>query len=100
VNPVRTTSESSLHILLGKKWQEQKGRCFLCRGPLLPGTKNYLLQASPDRTDSLDIAYNDANIRITHLGCNLAKNKVSMADFEDWLLVIRGELDDVNGEDS
>jgi hypothetical protein len=100
VNPVRTTSESSLHILLGKKWQEQKGRCFLCQGPLLPGTKNYLLQASPDRTDSLDTAYSDANIRITHLGCNLAKNNVSLTDFEDWLAVVRGELDDVNGEDS
>jgi len=100
LNPVRTTSESSLHILLGQKWQEQKGRCFLCQGPLLPGTKNYILQASPDRTDSFDTAYSDANIRITHLGCNLAKNNVSLTDFEDWLAVVRGELDDVNGEDS
>jgi hypothetical protein len=100
LNPVRTTNESSLHILLGQKWQEQKGRCFLCQGPLLPGTKNYILQASPDRTDSFDIAYSDANIRITHLGCNLAKNNVSLTDFEDWLAVVRGELDDVNGKDS
>ena len=100
ISPIRTMSEPDLHILLGKKWLEQKGRCFLCQGPLLPGTKNYILQASPDRTDSLDTVYSDANTRITHLGCNLAKNKVSMADFEDWLLVIRGELDDVNGEDS
>jgi hypothetical protein len=53
------------------------------------------LQASPDRTDSQDVAYNDANTRITHLGCNLAKNKVSMAEFEDWLSVVRGELADV-----
>jgi hypothetical protein len=95
VNPTRTMTEPDLHILLGTKWQEQKGRCFLCQGPLLPGTANYILQASPDRTDSQDVAYNDANTRITHLGCNLAKNKVSMAEFEDWLSVVRGELADV-----
>jgi len=92
VNPTRMMTEPDIHIMLGTKWQEQKGRCFLCQGLLLPGTRNYLLQASPDRTDSQDAAYSKENTRITHLGCNLAKNKVTLAEFEDWLSVVRGEL--------
>jgi hypothetical protein len=99
VNPIRTMSEPDIHVMLGTKWQEQEGRCFLCHGPLLPGTNNYLLQCSPDRTDSQDVAYSAANTQITHLGCNLAKNKVSLAEFEDWLMVIRGELSDAPRED-
>ncbi|HYK87261.1 MAG TPA: hypothetical protein VE398_00725 [Acidobacteriota bacterium] len=98
VNPLRMMSDTDIHIMLGTKWQEQNGHCFLCQGPLLPGTKNYLLQCSPDRIDSQDAAYSEANTRITHLGCNLAKNKVNLADFEDWLLVVRGELSDLNHE--
>jgi hypothetical protein len=73
-------------------------RTAVCQGLLLPATKNHLLQCSPDRIDSLDIAYDEANTHITHLGCNLAKNKVTLADFEDWLMVVRGELSDVNPE--
>ncbi|MFL6353555.1 MAG: hypothetical protein ACJ74Z_17125 [Bryobacteraceae bacterium] len=90
-NPVRMMGETDINIMLGTKWLEQEGRCFLCQGQLLPGTKNYLLQCSPDRIDSEDINYNETNTRITHLGCNLAKNKVTLSDFEDWLLVVRGE---------
>ena len=55
-------------------------------------TQNFLLQASPERMDSQDVAYSKENTRITHLGCNLAKNKVTMTEFEDWLAVVRGEL--------
>jgi hypothetical protein len=91
-NSIRTMNEPDLHIILGTKWQEQKGRCFLCQRPLLPGTQNYLLQASPDRTDSQDAGYIKENTQITHLGCNLAKNKVTLAEFEDWLSVVRGDL--------
>lgn len=90
-NPIRTMNEPDLHLMLGRRWQEQNGLCFLCHGPLIPSTQNYLLQSSPDRTDSDDKAYSDANTRITHLGCNLAKNKVNLADFEDWLMVVRGD---------
>lgn len=64
------------------------------------GTQNYLLQTSPDRTDSQDTAYSKENTRITHLGCNLAKNKVTLAEFEDSLAVVRGELLDEEGEDA
>lgn len=95
VNPIRTMTESSLHIMLGAKWQEQEGRCFLCQGPLRPGTNNALLQSSVDRLDSQNEAYDEDNTHITHLGCNLAKNRVSLADFEDWLVVVRGEPDDI-----
>jgi hypothetical protein len=98
VNPTRLMTEPDIHIMLGTKWQEQKGCCFLCQGPLVPGTQNYLLQASPDRTDSQDTAYSKENTRITHLGCNLAKNKVTLAKFEDWLSVVRGELLDEEAE--
>lgn len=90
-NPLRKISEPDLHLMLGEKWRDQEGRCFLCRGPLIPNSKNYLLQSSPDRTDSTSIDYSRANTQITHLGCNLAKNKVTLADFEDWLAVVKGE---------
>jgi len=96
VNPIRKMTEPDIHIMLGNAWQDQQGRCFLCDGLLLLGTENYLLQASPDRIDSQDVAYSDANTQITHLGCNLAKNKVTLAEFEDWLTVVRGEPADVD----
>ena len=54
-----------------------------------------LLRSSADRLDSGNDAYDQSNAHITHLGCNLAKNKVSLSDFEDWLMVVRGELEDV-----
>jgi hypothetical protein len=91
IRPVRTLRESDLHIVLGVKWREQDGRCYLCRGPLFPRTGNYLLQSSADRLDSQDNAYSEANTFLTHLGCNLGKNKASLGDFEDWLAVVRGE---------
>ena len=97
-NPIRMMNEPDLHVMLGTKWQEQKGRCFLCGGPLQPSTTNYLLQASPDRTNSQNPTYSAGNTQITHLGCNLAKNKVTMDEFEDWLSIVRGELEDVNSD--
>lgn len=92
VSPLRTSNESDLHVMLGERWIEQKGRCFLCNGPLFPQTENYLLQSSCDRLDSSDNGYSRENTRITHLGCNLAKNKVSLSEFEDWVNVVRGEI--------
>jgi hypothetical protein len=92
-NPVRKISEPDLHLLLGEKWSEQEGRCFLCSGPLIPNSKNYLLQSSPDRTDSTNNEYGRTNTQITHLGCNLAKNKVTLEEFEDWLAVVKGDAE-------
>jgi hypothetical protein len=93
VNPIRTREETNLHVMFGEKWAEQKGLCFLCNGPLLPGSSNFLLQCSPDRINSQDPAYSKTNTCITHLGCNLAKNKCTVAEFEDWLAVVRGDPD-------
>lgn len=91
VNPVRTREETNLHIMLGERWQAQEGMCFLCNGPLMTESSNFLLQCSPDRINSQDTSYSKANTRITHLGCNLAKNKCTVAEFEDWLAVVRGD---------
>jgi hypothetical protein len=83
VNPIRTRDETDLHIMFGEKWDEQKGICLLCNGPLVPGSNNFLLQSSPDRSESQEPAYSGANTSVTHLGCNLAKNKCSVEEFED-----------------
>ena len=91
VNPIRTREETNLHIMFGEKWQEQRGLCFLCNGPLVVRSSNFLLKPSPDRINSQDPAYSKTNTSITHLGCNLAKNKCTVAEFEDWLGVVRGD---------
>ncbi len=51
-----------------------------------------LLQPSPDRIDSLNTAYGSDNVHITHLGCNYAKNKFGVDDFEEWLEVVSGGI--------
>src|SRR6185437_6729659 len=79
-NPARLV-DSDIQILLAKKWQEQKGCCPLCGGALVIGGTNKLLQASADRIDSGLPSYDSKNVHITHLGCNLAKNDVSTAEF-------------------
>jgi hypothetical protein len=94
VNPIRTASgETDLNIMFGEKWDEQTGLCFVFNGPLVTKSSNYLLQASPDRISSQDPSYSKANTGIAHLGCNLAKNKCTVAEFEDWLSVVRGDPD-------
>lgn len=91
INPLRSAPNlSELNALLIRKWGEQAGQCALCGGALTVGGRNKMLQPSADRTDSANGAYNDANTAITHLACNLAKNKYGMDDFEDWLSVLRG----------
>lgn len=94
VNPQRSSPNlSDLNALLVRKWTEQAGRCALCDGALSAKSGNKMLQASADRTDSGNGAYDDANVAITHLACNLAKNSYGMDDFEDWLSVVRGADD-------
>jgi hypothetical protein len=91
VNPLRSAPNlSDLNALLVRKWSEQDGRCALCGGALIAGGANKMLQPSADRTDSANGAYDDANVAITHLACNLAKNKYGLDDFEDWLSILRG----------
>lgn len=91
VNPLRSSPNlSDLNALLVQKWSEQAGRCALCGGALTAKGGNKMLQPSADRTDSGNGAYDDANVAITHLACNLAKNSYGVDDFEDWLSVLRG----------
>ena len=91
VNPLRSAPNlSDLNSLLVRRWGEQGGLCALCGGALVAGGGNKVLQPSADRTDSANGAYDDGNVGITHLACNLAKNKYGLDEFEDWLTVLRG----------
>lgn len=91
VNPLRSAPNlSDLNALLIQKWGEQAGRCALCGGALVAAGGNKMLQPSADRTDSSNGAYDDGNVAITHLACNLAKNKYGLDEFEDWLSILRG----------
>ena len=89
-NPLRTApNQSDLVALILRKWTaDQMGMCALCGGPLTV-TKNRMLQASADRIDSGNIAYDDANTQITHLACNLAKNQWGVDTFDHWLAIVR-----------
>lgn len=90
LNPVRTAPNlSDLIALITRKWQDdQKGKCALCGGVLVQ-TKSKMLQPSPDRIDSANVSYDDANLQITHLACNLAKNQWGLSDFKDWLAIVQ-----------
>ncbi|HWR14153.1 MAG TPA: hypothetical protein VN577_04965 [Terriglobales bacterium] len=79
-----------LILLLTKKWFEQNKRCALCMAPIRLDRSNPLLQPSPDRIESCNPNYDEGNLSITHLACNLAKNKHSVTQFEEWLSLIRG----------
>ena len=88
-NPTRTApNQSDLVALFIRKWADQKGKCALCLGPLAR-TNHPMLKVSADRIDSDNIAYDDANTQLTHIACNLGKNKWGRDAFEDWLAVIR-----------
>jgi hypothetical protein len=98
INPLRTAPNiSELVALIIRKWQECEGKCGLCGGQLIAGTRNSMLQISADRIDSSNGAYDDSNVHLTHLACNLAKNKYGLEEFEDWIAVLRGvsRLNDV-----
>jgi hypothetical protein len=87
-NPVRIApSFGDLVPLLVLKWT---GTCTLCGGPLFIGTDNPMLQASADRRDSANTAYDEANVQITHLACNWAKNECAPDQFDEWLAIVRG----------
>ncbi len=90
VNPLRTAPNlSDLYAILFRKWRDQGGVCGLCCGELALGSENKMTQPSADRIDSSNGAYDDDNVWITHLACNLAKNKYGLDEFEDWLSVVR-----------
>ena len=96
-NPVRTAPNlSELIALIVRKWTvDQAGKCALCRGPLTQTTSK-MLQASADRIDSGNPAYDDGNTQVTHLACNWAKNQYGVEAFEDWLAIVRDVREEEN----
>ena len=90
VNPQRTSPNfSDLCTLLLNKWQQ--GRCSLCGGKFTTKGNNRMLQLSCDRVDSENEAYDEQNAQLTHLACNLAKNKYGRDAFEGWLEIVRND---------
>jgi hypothetical protein len=63
--------------------------CYLCGGPMQIKPRNRLLQPSPDRIDSSIGDYGPQNLKLAHLACNLGKNASSVAEFHQWLEVLR-----------
>ncbi|MFN4297874.1 MAG: hypothetical protein ACK4FB_13665 [Brevundimonas sp.] len=91
-HPNRTGPEfSELVEGLRRQWHRQNGLCSLCERPIPLAPKNRLLQMSPDRIDSANKAYAADNVHLTHLGCNLAKSSANMADWDDYLSVVRAQ---------
>lgn len=88
VNPTRVAPDVDLVALIIRKWDQQGGKCSLCGGPLA-ATTHKMLQPSPDRIDSNNVAYDDVNMQITHLACNWAKNQYGIDAFSDWLAIVR-----------
>lgn len=80
----------NISFWLNEKWDQQRGCCKLCGGALAIGADNKLLRPSADRINSADPRYSPENVQIAHLGCNLAKNDVSMEQFREWLQLLRG----------
>ncbi len=90
-HPLRSAPDTNvLKSLIISKFREQSLKCALCGGGFDFSGKNGMLQLSADRIDSKNGAYDSENIELTHLACNLAKNRFSSGDFEKWLSVIRG----------
>lgn len=90
-NPLRKGPNlSDILAALNTKWTEQSGRCQLCGGLIPLNPSNRLLQLSPDRIDSTAKTYAAENLHLTHLGCNLAKNNATMADWQEYLAMVRG----------
>jgi hypothetical protein len=93
INPQRyAPNYSDLYALLVRKLNEQRGRCALCQGAMVLDRKLGMLRPSADRIDSGNGAYNDENVWITHLACNLAKNKYGLDEFEEWVDLIRSSV--------
>jgi hypothetical protein len=86
----RSLNFSDLFKLLNELWRRQQGNCRLCSGRIEPGEENPLLRMSADRVDSTNKAYDPANVQLTHVGCNLAKNSASIGEWEEFLDVLRG----------
>ncbi len=63
--------------------------CYLCGGIMHIKPRNRLLQPSPDRIDSSIDDYGARNLKLAHLACNLGKNASSVAEFQQWLEILK-----------
>jgi hypothetical protein len=89
-NPLRTAlGRAELKELLHRLWEEQRGLCKLCGAPIAPGEPNPMLQMSPDRIVSSDGSYGENNLQVVHMACNLAKNRFTGSQFDEWLASVR-----------
>jgi hypothetical protein len=86
--PVRTAPIDFI-LQVAEKLKHEPLECDLCGGQIELGNPNRLLQASPDRIDSSKGEYGPQNFELTHLACNLGKNNASVADFQEWLELVR-----------
>jgi hypothetical protein len=82
--PLRN-APADLILLVAEKLREQPLSCALCGGLMFLQPTNKLLQPSPDRIDSRLGSYGPENFQLAHLGCNLAKNDATVAQFQEWL---------------
>lgn len=90
LHPIRSgLNLSDLIEVLNRKWIEQNGCCHLCNRSIPLKANNRLLKMSVDRIDSGSKIYDTGNVHLTHLGCNLAKNDVSMEQWHEFLAHIR-----------
>ncbi len=92
INPIRTAPNlSDLSALITHLWQnKQAGACALCGVSVDAETNNKMMKVSADRIDSANGAYDEGNVQITHLACNLAKNQYGLEHFEEWIAALRG----------
>ncbi len=81
-----------LLLMVAEHLQRTPLRCALCGGVMLLRPENKLLQVSPDRKDSASGSYGPENFQLAHLGCNLAKNNATEAEFHAWLEVAAEQL--------
>jgi hypothetical protein len=76
LRPGFETTETDLHLIISKLFQDQDELCALCGGALdLSEPPNRMAQPSADRIDSSIRVYDRTNLQIVHLACNLGKNE-------------------------
>jgi hypothetical protein len=94
VYPARNLpNDSDVFNMLMERWKKQEGMCVLCDRPIPLKPQNKLLQMSRDRTDSANKVYDWGNTRLTHLACNLGKCDATIADWQDYLILIRSGVE-------
>ena len=84
---------SDVYALLHRCWERQKGICPLCGGTIPLETENKLLQMSRDRIDSRNKGYTEANVQLTHYGCNLAKSDATMEQWGEYIALVKKSPD-------